>query len=119
MTGRHSGNFPAHGLSGTSLTPGQAATVAEVLSKAGYATALVGKSAPLTAPLGSGFDYFTGQVDQAKCHNMYPKSVDYGNGTGNVNLTLNWKPKSRSLCMTSPAEYNYTVDYFQVMVHSI
>jgi hypothetical protein len=27
-----------------------------------------------------------------------------------VNLTLNWKNKSRDLCMATPHQYNYTVD---------
>ena len=113
MTGRHSGSFPAHGLPGTKLDPGQATTLGDVLKAAGYATAIVGKSAPLTKPLAQGFDYFTGQVDQSACHNMYPKVMDFGNGTRNVNLTLNWQPKSRELCMARPDAYNYTVDLFQ------
>ena len=113
FTGRHSGKFHKYNLPGTSLSPGQALTTAEVLKKAGYATALIGKSAPLTNPLQQGFDHFIGQVDQSKCHNMYPKVIDFGNETGNVNLTLNWKPKSRALCMSNPNEYNYTTDLFQ------
>jgi arylsulfatase A-like enzyme len=44
---------------------------------------------------------------------MYPKVVDSGNKTGNVNLTLNYKKKNRQLCMASPEQYNYTTDLFQ------
>ena len=46
--------------------------------------------APLTAPAKQGFDYFIGQVDQNLCHNMYPRKIDVGNGTRNLNLSLNW-----------------------------
>ena len=67
FTGRHSGMFPKYGLSGTSLHPGDAITITELLKDAGYQTALFGKSAPLSDPLQSGFDTFIGQVDQAKC----------------------------------------------------
>ena len=113
FTGRHSGKFRAHNLPGTSLAPGQAVTTAEILKDAGYATALVGKSAPLTNPLESGFDYFLGQVSQTKCHNMYPSAIDVGNGTDNLNLPLNHKERSRELCMAHPERYNYTTDMFQ------
>jgi arylsulfatase A len=95
------------------LAPGQAVTTAEVLQQAGYATALVGKSAPLTDPLQSGFDYFLGQVSQNACHNMYPEVIDFGNGTGNLDLPLNHKNRSRELCMRNPKLYNYTTDTFQ------
>ena len=113
FTGRHSGKFKQYDLPGTSLSPGTAVTTAEILKKAGYTTALIGKSAPLTQPLQQGFDYFFGQIDQVKCHNMYPKVVDMGNLTGNVNLSLNYKQRSRDLCMASPLSYNYTTDMFQ------
>lgn len=54
MTGRHSGSFSRHGMDGETLAPGQQTTVAEVLQRAGYRTALFGKAAPLTAPARSG-----------------------------------------------------------------
>ena len=41
---------------------------------------------------------------------MYPEMIDSGNETRNVNLTLNWKPKNRTLTMATPDQYNYTVD---------
>lgn len=114
FTGRHSGMFPKYNLSGTSLNKGEAVTLAELLKdEAGYATALFGKSAPLTDPLSQGFDAFVGQIDQAKCHNMYPRSIDTGHAEGNYNLSLNWKRRSRDLCMDTPEAYNYTTDVFQ------
>jgi len=64
----------------------------------------------LNSPTEQGFDYFIGQVNQAFCHNMYPHFIDAGPGSMNVNLTLNWKEKSRADCMANPSEYNYTVD---------
>ena len=118
FTGRHSGQYKKANLSGTSLPPGQAITTSELLHNAGYKTALVGKSAPLTSPIQQGFDYFIGQVDQSFCHNMYPKSIDYGLGRGNVPLALNdQNPRSRDDCMANPDNYNYTVDITQT--HSI
>ena len=113
FTGRHSGMFPKYKLSGTSLDPGEAVTVTELLKDAGYETALFGKSAPLNDPIGTGFDTFVGQVDQAQCHNMYPRVIYEGPDQGNYNLSLNWKPKSRTLCMENPEEYSYTTDVFQ------
>ena len=46
--------------------------------EAGYRTAAFGKVAPLASPLEQGFEVFVGQVDQALCHNMYPKKIDSG-----------------------------------------
>lgn len=110
FTGRHSGQFPKYGLPGTSLAPGQAKTTSGLLQQAGYTTAAFGKVAPLDSPMQQGFDAFTGQVSQGLCHNMYPEMIDTGNATRNLNLTLNWKPKNRELCMARPDDYNYTVD---------
>ena len=113
FTGRHSGMFPKYNLSGIGLDPGEALTITELLKDAGYETALFGKSAPLNDPLGSGFDEFVGQVSQVACHNMYPKVIDEGSSQGNYNLSLNWKSRSRSLCMGNPEDYSYTTDVFQ------
>jgi arylsulfatase A-like enzyme len=117
MTGFHSGHFGAHKLPGTQFpTSLDILTTPEMLQKAGYATAGIGKMAPLNAPVLQGFDYFIGQINQGLCHNMYPHAVDTGNTTGlNVNLSLNYKipgdPKAaRTACMAEPSEYNYTVD---------
>ena len=117
MTGFHSGHFGAKKLPGTSLpTSVDVLTTPEMLQKAGYATAGIGKMAPLNAPVLQGFDYFIGQISQSYCHNMYPRAVDTGNTTGlNVNLTQNYKippdpTAARKLCMANPSEFNYTVD---------
>ena len=107
MTGRHSGKFERHGLDGVSLAPGQQVTLAEVLQESGYNTALFGKSAPLTNPVLSGFDYFLGQVDQAFCHAMYPSALDSGSGAGSYPLPLNEKERSRAVCMGTPEAFNY------------
>ena len=112
MTGRHSGKFERHGLDGVSLAPGQQVTLAEVLQESGYNTALFGKSAPLTNPVLSGFDYFLGQVDQAFCHDMYPSALDSGSGAGSYPLPLNEKERSRAVCMGTPEAFNYTTDVF-------
>ena len=64
FTGRHSGMFPKYNLDANSLKPGDAITVTEILKDAGYETAIIGKSAPLTDPIGTGFDEFVGQTFQ-------------------------------------------------------
>jgi arylsulfatase A-like enzyme len=68
FTGRHSGNFPRFGLSGTNIASKPRTynhpLLAEVLRGAGYTTAAIGKVAPLDDPTAFGFDYFVGQVDQ-------------------------------------------------------
>jgi len=113
FTGRHSGQFVKHGYNGMDLYPDQnVTTLAGVLKSAGYATGAFGKTAPLSSPESMGFDHFFGQIDQTECHNMYPRQIDSGLGRGNVNLTLNWKDKSRELCMADPDGYNYTIDSF-------
>ena len=117
FTGRHSGNFLKYNLSGTAIKPDEIETLPKYLKSAGYNTALVGKSAPLTSPIESGFDYFIGQIDQSACHNMYPYKIDYDVGK-QVELKLNQENKrSRENCMSNPSAYNYTVDITQS--HSI
>lgn len=113
FTGRHSGNFVAHGLNGESIKPSQnVTTVAEILKNSGYRTGAFGKVAPLVSPMQQGFDTFTGQVDQALCHNMYPANIDTGLHQLNLQLIGNRKDKNRKLCMASPERYNYTIDVF-------
>jgi arylsulfatase A-like enzyme len=127
MTGRHSGQFVKYGYPGTTLASGAAVTTQMLLQKAGYATAGVGKMAPLHDPVPQGFEYFIGQVDQGLCHNMYPLFYDSGtrpetkpescSATGfcNIELSLNAKipanaSAARTACMANPSEFNYTVD---------
>jgi arylsulfatase A len=127
MTGRHSGNFVKYGYPGTTLAAGAAETTQMLLQKAGYATAGVGKMAPLHDPVPQGFEHFIGQVDQGLCHNMYPLFYDSGtrpstkpescSSTGFCNIELSMNAKipanasaARTACMASPADFNYTVD---------
>ena len=116
MTGYHSGHFPAQNLAGTNIPASQdIPLLGTMLQNAGYATASIGKVAPLASPTTQGFDHFIGQVDQGLCHNMYPRSVDSGASAKNVNLTGNWEIPStataaRTACMADPSSFNYTVD---------
>lgn len=113
FTGRHSGQFVKHGWNGEELKPSQdAKTTAQVLKDAGYRTGAFGKVAPLVSPTQQGFDTFTGQVNQAYCHNMYPNRIDTGLHQLNLELVGNNKKKSRELCMKEPEQYNYTIDVF-------
>lgn len=82
MTGQHGGRTRVRGNAPFSERRKQAllpedVTLAEVLKKAGYATALVGKwglgdhDTP-GHPLDQGFDFFFGYLDQVHAHMYYP-----------------------------------------------
>lgn len=82
MTGLHSGHCRVRGNGGgpnggnVALTPPDVC-VAEVLKKAGYATALVGKwglgeENSVGVPTKKGFDHFYGYLNQTHAHNYYP-----------------------------------------------
>jgi arylsulfatase A-like enzyme len=84
MTGQHQGHTRVRGNAGRdnpaaqALKPGDV-TVAAVLQKAGYRTALVGKwglgdvgPAASGLPRKQGFDYFLGYLSQLHAHNHFP-----------------------------------------------
>jgi arylsulfatase A-like enzyme len=82
MTGLHTGHAHIRGNAGRErpeiqmLRPSDV-TVAEVLKKAGYATALCGKwglgdEGSNATPLKHGFDFFFGYFNQGHAHNYYP-----------------------------------------------
>lgn len=83
MTGLHTGHCRTRGNGGggsprsnVPLAPGDPC-VAEVLKKAGYATALVGKwglgeENSTGIPTKKGFDHFYGYLNQHHAHNYYP-----------------------------------------------
>ena len=80
MTGQHTGRCRVRGNAGReiqTLFP-EDVTVAEVLKKAGYATALCGKwglgdVGNAGHPLEQGFDHFYGYLNQVHAHNYYPE----------------------------------------------
>lgn len=76
MTGLHTGHCYIRGNAKDNLRPSDV-TVAEVLKKAGYQTALIGKwglghEGSTGVPTRQGFDYFFGYLDQTHAHNYYP-----------------------------------------------
>jgi arylsulfatase A-like enzyme len=76
LTGKHSGHAYVRANGGTPL-PDETFTVAEMLKKAGYITAIIGKwglgsTASSGAPNKQGFDFFYGYTDQVHAHNHYP-----------------------------------------------
>lgn len=80
MTGRHVGRIQVRGNAGGLLQSllEEEVTVAQVLRKAGYATALVGKwglgeEEHPGFPLRKGFDHFFGYLNQTHAHNYYPE----------------------------------------------
>jgi arylsulfatase A-like enzyme len=76
MTGLHTGHSRVRGNGTVPLGPDDR-TVAEVLKRAGYATALVGKwglgeEGSTGVPNRKGFDHFFGYLNQVHAHNYYP-----------------------------------------------
>ncbi len=76
MTGQHTGHCIIRGNALVPLRPSDV-TVAELLKKAGYATALIGKwglgeAGSTGVPNKQGFDYFFGYLNQVRAHNSYP-----------------------------------------------
>ena len=75
MTGRHTGHCTVRS-NGPILNESDV-TVADVLKKAGYVTALVGKwglggNGTVAFPLEKGFDHFYGYTSQENAHDYYP-----------------------------------------------
>lgn len=85
MTGQHMGHTFVRGNAGGDMSlqtlRDEDETVAEVLKRAGYSTALCGKwglgddlpSALSGLPNDQGFDYFFGYLNQLHAHNYYPE----------------------------------------------
>ena len=83
MTGQHAGHTRVRGNAGRANREAQALrpedrTVAEILQRAGYATALIGKwglghEGSAGVPTKKGFEYFFGYLDQTHAHNPYPE----------------------------------------------
>jgi arylsulfatase A-like enzyme len=82
MTGKHMGHVSVRGNASKDiqhLSP-QDTTVAQVLKRAGYATALIGKwglgeEGSGAQPDEKGFDYFYGYLNQTHAHNSFPEFV--------------------------------------------
>jgi arylsulfatase A len=82
MTGKHSGHAAIRDNrerppEGQAPLPDEETTIAELLKKQGYATAMIGKWGlgahdTTGGPLKQGFDTFFGYVCQAQAHNHYP-----------------------------------------------
>jgi uncharacterized sulfatase len=82
MTGQHMGHTHVRGNAGGDMSRQSLRdkdfTVAEALKKANYATSLIGKwglgeVGQEGHPLGQGFDYFYGYLNQVHAHNFYPE----------------------------------------------
>jgi arylsulfatase A-like enzyme len=76
MTGLHTGHCRVRGNALVPLQPGDV-TVATLLKRAGYATALIGKwglgePGSTGVPSLHGFDYFFGYLNQHHAHNSWP-----------------------------------------------
>jgi uncharacterized sulfatase len=89
MTGYHMGHCYVRGNAGGNrmiqCLRDEDVTVAEVLKKRGYATALCGKwglgeEGTAGVPTNQGFDYFYGYLNQHHAHNYYPAYLFRGEG---------------------------------------
>eukprot|EP00047_Mylnosiga_fluctuans_P015276 m.44822 g.44822 ORF g.44822 m.44822 type:complete len:347 (+) comp5846_c0_seq1:1171-2211(+) len=95
MTGKHSGHCTIRDNGPITLHANDT-TVAEVLQKAGYKTALFGKwglsqDTPTDSrfPTNAGFDIYHGQVDQNLCHNYYPNWMWLNSTAQNITANAN------------------------------
>ena len=89
MTGLHTGHTPVRGNLRVSAMsqyplPDESITIAEVLKKAGYATAMIGKwglggVGNSGEPDRQGFDFFYGYLSQSHAHNYYPEFLFHNN----------------------------------------
>jgi arylsulfatase A len=91
MTGLHTGHARVRANGRMPIEP-EDVTVAEVLKRAGYATAAIGKwslgdAGTTGAATRQGFDYFFGYLNQGAAHFYYPESLDRNEGT--VSLEAN------------------------------
>lgn len=94
MTGQHTGRTRIRGNARAHLKPGDI-TVAEVLKKAGYATACVGKwglgeAGSPGIPTKQGFDFFFGYLNQSRAHRFYPDFI--------------WRNKKKELYPDNPTK---------------
>ena len=71
------GQFSDENEGGQMPIPETTPTLAKMLKKAGYQTAMIGKwglgmNETTGSPLLQGFDYYYGYLDQKQAHNYYP-----------------------------------------------
>lgn len=104
---------------GQTPLPENTETVARMLSRAGYKTAIIGKwglgaMASTGSPLKQGFDFFYGYDDQNHAHNHYTSWLwrnDKIEQTGNPEFTVH--PKFNAATANNPDEYKkYTGQAF-------
>jgi arylsulfatase A len=86
LTGLHTGHANTRGNGNVSILPDpEEITVARYLQKAGYTTAMIGKSSVSCArldedlPRKKGFDYFFGYLSHGEAHHYFPPEL-YRNG---------------------------------------
>jgi len=119
MTGLHTGHCwvrgNADGTVGQTLQPNDV-TVAELLKKAGYTTALIGKwglgqKGSTGFPLKQGFDYFYGYLNQAHAHNYYPDFLWRNEEKVKLRNIVKHK-KGQDIAGVSSNKLDYSPDFF-------
>ncbi len=111
MTGYHTGHCSIRGNSKQNLRPDEV-TVAEVLKRAGYATALFGKwglghEGSAGVPTRQGFDAFFGYLDQHHAHNYYPAFLMKGEERFPLKNVVPGNGDFGSGVATTKAEYSH------------
>ena len=99
MTGKHTGHARVRGNTLVPLQEGDT-TIAELLLRAGYHTALIGKwglgeAGTSGIPNRKGFEYFFGYLNQVHAHNSYPDYLWRDTSRVMLNNGVILKPASR------------------------
>ncbi len=115
MTGLHTGHCRIRGNAGVALQS-KDQTVAEVLQKAGYATAIIGKwglgrAGTTGHPNKQGFDYFFGYLSQVHAHNYYPEFLWRNDEKVHLDNKVKYYPGSK-LAGAATVRKTYSNDLF-------
>ena len=125
MTGLHPGHAFVRGNKqaepyGQVALPDQEVTVAEMMKKAGYATALFGKwglgvEKTEGEPTNQGFDHYLGYLDQVLAHNYYPEYLHRNGERVYLNNEVKYLDSTqwhKGLGSYSTKQVDYTHDIF-------
>jgi len=125
MTGLHTGHTPSRGNLevdpyGQFPLPGETTTVAELLKKAGYVTAMYGKwglgvENTTGDPNLQGFDDFYGYYCQVHAHNSFPEYLYHNGEKVMLNNEVNYMPEdhwTRGLGGYATKKIDYSNDDF-------
>lgn len=121
MTGVHTGHASVRGNVELLIRPDEI-TLAEVMKKAGYATAAIGKwgighPPPPDDPQRNGFDHFFGYLSMWHAHNSYPEFLWRDQEVVSLNNVVEhpeeyYRPSQRELVGWASKKIDYSNDLF-------